>query len=145
MVSSAMITTAIGSYYSLYTCDELNFIHNSNSSYVEFNYPACRTRPSNSAAIHANFGSTKPENIGASLRLGFGMSIWLAFFLHAVGVEIYLNLTPREAQRLRQVSYERQLEGGYEKPGSAGLVVENWGDAEEWKPGFPIDRVFLAE
>ena len=144
MVSAAIITTAIGSYYALYTCDELNFIHNSNSSYVESNYPACSTRPSNSAAIHADFGSTQPENIGAALRLPFGMSLWLAFFLHAVGVEIYLNMTPREAQRLRQVSYERQLEAGYEKPGSGGLVVENWGDAEEWRPGLPIDRVFLA-
>ena len=60
--------------------------------------------------------------------------MWLALFLHAVGVEIYLSLTPREANRLRQVSYERQMERGFKHPGSAGLTVDRWGDAEPWKP-----------
>ncbi len=47
-------------------------------------------------------------------------------------MEIYLKLTPRESERLRVVSALRQRERGYKVPGSAGLVVERWGDAEPW-------------
>ncbi len=32
------------------------------------------------------------------------------------------------------VSYERQLEAGMSNPGSAGLVVERFGDADAWEP-----------
>lgn len=67
------------------------------------------------------------------------MSGVLALFLHAVCVEIYLRLTPRESERLRQVSYERQLERGFKDPGSAGLVVERFGDAYPWVPKSYLD------
>ena len=60
--------------------------------------------------------------------------MWLGVFLHTIGAEIYLNLTPAESERLRMVSYERQLEAGYKHPGSAGLTVDRWGDAPAWKP-----------
>ena len=137
MIIAAQITTLIGSYFVLYTCDELRFIHNNDLNYMQSAYPGCgppgTINSSGQAVVHADFKAGIAEDIGASLRLNFGMAIWMAFFMHLVGVEIYLNLTPREAQRLRQVSYERQLEAGYENPGSAGLVVERWGDADEWK------------
>ena len=45
-----------------------------------------------------------------------------------------LRLTPRETARLRQISYTRQLAAGFKYPGSAGLVVERFGDAEPWVP-----------
>jgi hypothetical protein len=67
------------------------------------------------------------------------MAMWLALFMHLVGVEIYLNLTPVEGERLRKVSYERQLEAGYNHPGSSGLTSDRWGDAEKWKS--PIDTL----
>jgi len=60
--------------------------------------------------------------------------MWAAMVLHIIGVEIYLNLTPREAQRLRQVSYERALEAGYKNPGNTGTTAVRFGDADEWKP-----------
>ena len=69
-----------------------------------------------------------------TLSLNFGMAGVLAFIMHAAGIEIYLKLTPREGERLRQVSYERQLERGFANPGSAGLVLEKFGDAEPWAP-----------
>jgi hypothetical protein len=43
-------------------------------------------------------------------------------------------MTPAESERLRMVSYEKQLEAGFEHPGSAGLTVDRWGDAPVWKP-----------
>lgn len=39
---------------------------------------------------------------------------------------IKLQLTPGESRRLRQVSYQRQLEAGM--PGKAGLTAERLGD-----------------
>ncbi len=43
-------------------------------------------------------------------------------------------MTPKESERLRQVSYEKQLEAGFANPGSAGLTADRWGDAERWTP-----------
>ena len=142
VIIAAQITTLMGSYFVLYTCDELRFIHRNNSTYMQVAYPACgpsgSTDSSGQAVVHVDFAAGIAENIGASLRVGFGMAIWLALVIHLVGVEIYLSLTPREAHRLRQVSYQRQLEAGYDCPGSAGLVVERWGDADAWRPAEKI-------
>lgn len=63
------------------------------------------------------------------------MALWLALMLHAIGIEIYLRLTPRETERLREVSYQRQLEAGMRRPGSAGLTADRLGDAEKWTTG----------
>lgn len=51
-----------------------------------------------------------------------------------MGVEVYLALTPAESERLKVVSYEKQLEAGFENPGNAGLTAERWGDASVWAP-----------
>jgi hypothetical protein len=62
------------------------------------------------------------------------MALWMAILLHLVGVEMYLNLTPGETNRMRTVSYERQLEAGFAHPGSAGITADRWGDAHPWQP-----------
>ncbi|KAJ9607652.1 hypothetical protein H2200_007730 [Cladophialophora chaetospira] len=136
MILSALVASKIGSYTVLMSCGELESMHG--PGYLEEMYPGCIV---NSTIMRQElkpimadlFGGVK-ENIGASLRIGFGMALWLSIFLHAVGIEIYLSLTPREAQRLRMVSYERQLEAQMSNPGSAGLVVEKFGDAIPWQP-----------
>jgi hypothetical protein len=38
---------------------------------------------------------------------------------------LQLHLTPRESERLRQVSYERQVEAGFKNPGHAGFVARH--------------------
>lgn len=60
--------------------------------------------------------------------------MWAGMVLHIIGVEIYLSLTPREAERLRKVSYERALEAGFKNPGNTGTTASRFGDADEWKP-----------
>lgn len=45
-----------------------------------------------------------------------------------------LKLTPREAERLRNVSYERQMEAGMKNPGNCGTTVQRFGDANPWIP-----------
>lgn len=139
MIISALIISKIGSYYSPMTCGELNFIMTANGAAADLatKYPACVGLNTSSldhtaVAVHAVFGNNA-EEIGASLRISFGMALWLSIFLHVIGPEIYLALTPREAQRLREVSYQRQMEAGCKNPGSAGLVVSRFGDADEWQ------------
>jgi hypothetical protein len=136
MILAALVTSTIGSYNVMMTCGELGSMHG--LSYLVETYPDCVVNSTilrdDLKPVHASMFGGVREEIGASLRLNFGMAIWLAFFMHGVGVEVYLALTPREAQRLRMVSYERQLESGMNNPGSAGFVIERVGDADEWKP-----------
>jgi hypothetical protein len=46
-----------------------------------------------------------------------------------------LQLTPAESERLRNVSYQRQVEAGMKHPGRAGLTADRIGDSAVWVPG----------
>ncbi|KAL8651235.1 MAG: hypothetical protein Q9226_004791 [Calogaya cf. arnoldii] len=135
MILAALIASKTSFYSTTMTCGELLSILKTNDKVNPF-YPSCG-EPGATAntltIVQAKFG-TQPEQIASALRISFGMALWMALFLHATGVEIYLGLTPREKNRLRQVSYERQLERGFNHPGSAGLTNDRWGDAEAWQP-----------
>jgi hypothetical protein len=99
-------------------------------------YPQCapgNDTTSRSIAVHAD-PAAGPETAAVTFQLTFGKSMWIALVIHAVGVEIYLNLTPAENERLRAISYERQLEAGFKNPGRAGLTVGRLGDAPKWQP-----------
>lgn len=47
---------------------------------------------------------------------------------------LQLHLTPVEAERLRNISYQRQLEAGMKRPGRAGLTADSIGDSPLWVP-----------
>ncbi|KAL8665983.1 MAG: hypothetical protein Q9168_007578 [Polycauliona sp. 1 TL-2023] len=135
MILSALLASQASFYATIMTCGELNSIYDTSSAVNKF-YPVCGAAGATKdtlAIVQAKFGE-QPEQIASALRLSFGMAMWMAIFLHGVGVEIYLNLTPKENNRLRQVSYERQLERGFSPAGSAGLTSDRWGDAEAWQP-----------
>jgi Predicted membrane protein (DUF2306) len=136
MVISAIIITSIGGYYQVSSCDKVLFIHEGDTAAVNRLYPQCadRSTPNPKIVVEADMTGGLDEGVGASLGLSFGFSIWMALLLHLVGVEIYLNLTSAEGERLRNVSYERQLEAGFQHPGSAGLTSDRWGDVPPWKP-----------
>ena len=142
MVLSALISSSLsgGPYYTTMLCGEISSLYDDDArqNNVTARYPQCGGLPGSTNAtrviVQSRFANGQPEQIGASLRVSFGMALWMALVLHLVGVEIYLNLTPREGTRLRQVSYERQMEKGLKPFGSAGLTVDRWGDAEAWKP-----------
>ncbi|KAL2071974.1 hypothetical protein VTL71DRAFT_11317 [Oculimacula yallundae] len=140
MIIAAMIVSTQKNYSATRRCGEIAFTVSGSSDLTnqpeDFTqrYPGCVNASANTpVAISASMDG-EAENVGVALGMGFGMAVWVAFWLHAVGVEIYLNATPREGERLRMVSYERQLERGFKNPGSAGLVVERWGDARAWVP-----------
>ncbi len=127
--------------YSVISCDELAFLYQPNPGRLEANYPACL--PENRAQF-APDGMVPVKGIlhldsdramsTAALNISFGAAGQLAFFLHLFAAEIYIALTPREADRLRRVSYQKQKEKGFKNPGSAGLVAQRIGDAEPWIP-----------
>ena len=134
MIISALIISSSKNYYRAMPCGEIAFLY-SNSSSFEADYPQCFAANGTTdgwVAVNASFGS-KP-GVSTSLGMTFGTAGWLALFIHAVGVETYLRLTPRESERLRSVSYQRQLEAGFSHPGSSGITVDRWGDADAWKP-----------
>lgn len=130
MALSALIISQYGNYYTAMPCRQIADMGGDPTI-----YPNCVSDPNGQTAVVANLSSpTSVEQVAASLQISFGMAGWLAFFLHVVGVEVYLALTPAEGERLRQVSYERQLERGFSHPGSAGLTADRLGDAEKWIP-----------
>ncbi|KAI4091723.1 MAG: hypothetical protein L6R37_007690 [Teloschistes peruensis] len=139
MIISALIISKSSNYYTTMRCGAIREIYDSNGTpqKVQSLYPQCSQPGSTDETlviVQATFANLQVEQIAASLRISFGMAMWMALFIHAVGVEIYLGLTPREGNRLRQVSYERQMERGFSHPGSTGLTSDRWGDAEPWKP-----------
>ncbi len=137
-IMSTIISSPTSAYYSTRPCYVVDYMYSHNQTAVELRYPACAAYYSGNnteqyVPTHANM-LIGPEGAAASFNVSFGAAGWLALFLHIVGAEIYLHLTPREAERLRRVSYQRQLEAGYKNPGNAGLTVQVVGDAEAWTP-----------
>ncbi|KAF7509120.1 hypothetical protein GJ744_008347 [Endocarpon pusillum] len=136
MISGAAIISSLGRYHFPMECAKLDYMMEDGNSVLAA-YPDCisyynNTDPSKLALVQADLNGSIAE-FAAGLNITFGMAMWLALLIHAVGVETYLQLTPRESQRLRQISYERQLEAGFKHPGSAGLTADRLGDAHAWQ------------
>jgi len=130
MIIAALVITQIGGYFISMPCQKIEYVDGDTQSYA-----ACRENPDAQTAVLANFNTTNGvEHIAAALDTSFGMAGWLALAMHAIGIEIYLRLTPAEGERLRQVSFERQAERGLSHPGSSGLTVDRFGDSEPWQP-----------
>jgi hypothetical protein len=159
-ISSAIISIS-PAYYMAQPCDKVDLIIGKEQTIER--YPDCAafyngSHPDQNVLVLGNFNGDADE-IGTALNLTFGMALWLALFIHALGVEIYvsllasffrllarsetyeltlgafiyqLQLTPRESRRLREISYSRQLEAGFKNPGRAGLTVDKFGDSEPW-------------
>ncbi|KAF5566925.1 hypothetical protein FPANT_14108 [Fusarium pseudoanthophilum] len=100
-------------------------------------YPTCQDLDA-WVAIQGDMSGEGTENIASALSLGFSMGLWLALAIHAIGIEVYLHLTPAETERLRKISFQRQQERGFKNPGSSGLTSDRLGDAETWRPGVDV-------
>jgi hypothetical protein len=119
--------------YRMIACQQIDSVTGPGSS-AEV-YASCAADALGWAAARMDFygGAGVAGVIGALQRTFAGAGL-LAFLLHALGIELYLHLTPTEAERLRLVSRERQAERGWRIAGSAGLTADRLGDAE-WAPG----------
>lgn len=159
---SSPIISRIDNFYGVWSCDELDFLYkNLEMSFPQAEYPQCLLPDGTldrgfRVAVEATHLLTRPEQYGTSHIQPFGANVsfeklysrptairivpltcnqlWICIVVHIIGVEIYLAMTPRESERLRRVSYEKQLEAGFANPGSAGLTSDRWGDAERWTP-----------
>ncbi|CAH0033871.1 unnamed protein product [Clonostachys rhizophaga] len=135
----ADIISQIGGYHSARPCGWLKFTIGDADRLLRL-YPDCSTwlngkNPDQMAVVRAD--SRNPTSAAEAVvahHLPFGMSIWLGLFISGVVIEIYLHLTPKEAERLRMVSYQRQLAAGVRHPGSTGLTSDRLGDADQWYP-----------
>ncbi|CUA71352.1 hypothetical protein RSOLAG22IIIB_04565 [Rhizoctonia solani] len=128
LIISAKIISAIGQYHVVWSCDEVLYTMDNNSTRLMELFPACSAGPLDSTHVAVPAVWTQAVNIGSTLRLTFGSSLWIAALVHAIGVEIYIHLTPGETARLRKVSYQKQLERGMRYPGSMGTVGDKLGD-----------------
>ncbi|OLN97920.1 hypothetical protein CCHL11_02607 [Colletotrichum chlorophyti] len=137
--SAAAIISSLGTYYAIRPCDQVAFMVEDKNRTLEL-YPACATyfsgeNPAQQTVVHADIlNSSSAAEAGVAAGMPFGMALWLALAIHAIGIEVYLRLTPAEAERLRNVSYKRQLEAGLNPAGRAGLTADRLGDSEEWQP-----------
>ncbi|GJJ08175.1 hypothetical protein Clacol_002383 [Clathrus columnatus] len=106
MTIVTVIITVIGGYTSLWTCDEvLSVIQDTEALYEEF--PSCRLGLQTYVGVPA--GVDSPLHLGSALRLTFAMAGWLAISIHTSLTEIYIQLTPKEDKRLKNISYRKQL------------------------------------
>lgn len=136
-LAATKILTQLGDFYEPMSCvviDSISKFYGIPPAATR--YPACAADPNAWVAVLATAkpvgvrGPPPLEQAGAAAAWTFGTCGFLALIIHAVGIEVYLKFTPAEAERLRQVSYERQL-GRFKHPGSAGvLMIDRWGDSE---------------
>ncbi|KAF7361274.1 hypothetical protein MSAN_01159800 [Mycena sanguinolenta] len=93
MLAACEIITDIGTYFSIWRCDEIiNLLPDPNA--VQSSFPQCVGVNTASvwAAVHA---STRdgPLHKASAVRATMGMALWIATFLHIVGVEYYIHKT----------------------------------------------------
>ncbi|KAI1131197.1 hypothetical protein F5Y10DRAFT_275604 [Nemania abortiva] len=145
LVIGALLISRIGGHYMAQPCAKINFTLKSLEATMAF-YPQCAAFFSGEnldqhAVVKANWFGNNIMETGTALNIVFGPAAWLALVLHVVGAELYLRLTPAEHERLRNVSYYRQLAAGMKNPGSAGLTADRLGDADKWVPKRAVKKV----
>ncbi|KAI7927603.1 NAPE-hydrolyzing phospholipase D [Pyricularia oryzae] len=113
MSLGAHLVTVIGGYYMPEPCDKIQSMLGRDRTLSK--YPTCKTFfdgevPSQHTLVVANMAG-EVDNISAALDAAAGAALWVAFVLHAAGVEIYyskLHLTPEKSERLRETWSRRR-------------------------------------
>ncbi|KAF8761198.1 hypothetical protein RHS01_00302 [Rhizoctonia solani] len=91
---ASSIITASGTGDKVWSCDEILYTIDNNSTRLMEMFPACSSGSLESVHVAVSAVWTEAINIGSALRLTFGPSLWIASLVHAIGVEIYIHLTP---------------------------------------------------
>lgn len=100
MFIMAIIIGMTDNYYSPRQCGQIDFVLGRNETLLK--YPECDVYYSGenlekSALVVGKFEMTAPEGEAdgmtteAALGLAFGPALWLAFALHAIGIELYVG------------------------------------------------------
>ncbi|KAK1219859.1 hypothetical protein PQX77_017438 [Marasmius sp. AFHP31] len=109
MMMIAHLISANGHYHTVWSCAEVLYTIDNNSTMLEELYPTCLTGSLDAVHVPVPAVWTTGLNIGSTLRMSFGPALWIALVLHAVGVEIYIYLTPSGTARLRKVPHHRKI------------------------------------
>ena len=110
-------------YKSVSTCEQIIFMQQYapepkalGSLYVR--YPACANLTTKGddvfVVVNASLDEAFPEEVAALLNMAFGVAGWLAGLIHIFLVEVYLNYTKDEDERLKKVSMARRRAAGLE-------------------------------
>ena len=97
MVLAANIISGKG-YYMVWSCAKIASTLSGNTTLLLEDFPSCEAYADGSnldevSVVPADFNG-KAANIGAALDMSFGTGLWLAFAIHALGVEIYVSEFP---------------------------------------------------
>ncbi|KAK7018627.1 hypothetical protein R3P38DRAFT_3399312 [Favolaschia claudopus] len=95
MIIAREIITTIGTYYSIFRCDELIDLL-TDAQAVQSAFPQCVAPGINPAsfwvAVHASTHNG-PLHLASAARATKGMALWIATLIHVVGVEYYIRAT----------------------------------------------------
>jgi hypothetical protein len=98
MLAARLIVTEIGTYYSLWRCDEVLYVLKDENVLLQM-FPQCTSpTPTDNGlyvAVHASVHEG-PLGTAAAVRVVQGMSLWLATILHMALVETYIRSTESE-------------------------------------------------
>lgn len=145
-------------YTALRPCAQINSDGILPQSVIEHAWPECAAyftgaNPDQQVLVRANYYGF-PIEINVALSIASGASAFVALFLHAMGVEVYLQMTPAESERLRQVSYRKQSARGPMYPARRGPAADGFQDATKLPPpgdgkgetgsDFALERSFEA-
>jgi hypothetical protein len=95
MFIAAVVVTIRGDYYMAQPCDKIDFVLRGRSETLE-RYPGCEPFytgevPDQHVAVRANIAGPDVVQLLTSFNITYGMSSWLAFTIHLVGVDIYVS------------------------------------------------------
>jgi len=111
VIAARKIISDIGTYYAVWRCDEISSVLGSREITNQL-YPQC------AEATHTLIRATvKGGDLGfaSSVRVTYGMGLWLAIVIHTIGVELYIRQTEHANQFRRGFVLERNNLGDTEK------------------------------
>ncbi|KAJ1323769.1 DUF2306 domain-containing protein [Microdochium nivale] len=153
LILAAIIGSRVNDMYVGMLCAKIDFMMRRRETVLAA-FPGCAAfysgdDPLAHVAVHAANPGANVAEVTAAFNATFGMALWLALVLHAVGIEIcmsfLLRLTPAEALRLRNILYHRQVAASMRHPGNAGLTAQRLGDAPECVPDAFAKRAAPAD
>jgi hypothetical protein len=148
ILSSGRYKTVVACREIVYMYEQLyvmNLSATKGLGYVFERYPACVTGEEVDVVVTASLAhwDVKPEERWAMMKLVFGVSGWVALVGHGLLVEVYLNWTRGEGERLKKLSAGKRAAAGLDgEEGerlrmlsvirrAAGLDLKGKGDGKE--------------
>ena len=93
MIISARIISMTGGFSVPRPCGQIEFLLGPNKTQAL--YPECQTFFNGTedavALVKADFTSKNAMEIGASMGMSFGSAGWIALWLHAIAIEVYVS------------------------------------------------------